>query len=114
MRTTSAYFIFVLLIMMPAMVHAYPLENTEFLRAAYCFHMSNAPRLEVDLSDTEKEQGQRRFFMALISRDLEFPQNEDYEKIQNKFIAWVVPRFRDESTDAALNWYRDNCVSSSE
>jgi hypothetical protein len=110
MITTRTCFTF-LLLMMPAIVRAYPLENTEFLKAAYCFHISSAPKLEVDLSNIEKEEGRHRFFEALLFRGLEFPQGENYEAIQNKFIAWVVPRFRNEPTDTALIWYRNNCLA---
>jgi hypothetical protein len=111
MNKISTCFIFIILIT-PAIAHAYPLGNTEFLKAAYCFHMSHAPRLEVDLSDTEKKEGQQRFFEALLSRNLEFPQGEDYEAIRRKFITWVAPRFRNEPTDSALIWYKGNCLSS--
>tara|TARA_B100000929_G_C15188158_1_gene311213 strand:- start:19 stop:360 length:342 start_codon:yes stop_codon:yes gene_type:complete len=110
MRLICVYILFFLLAV-PAIAQAYPLDDTGFLRPAYCFHMSKAPRLEVDLSNVEKEIGQQRFFEALLSRELEFPQGEDYEAIQRRFIAWVVPRFENESTDAALAWYKDSCLS---
>lgn len=110
MRIANAFFI-TMLLMVPAITQAYPLEDTQFLKAAYCFHMSKAPRLEVDLSEAEKEEGQKRFFEALRARNLKFPQGEDYEDILYKFMTWVVPRFRNEPTKAALAWYRKNCLS---
>lgn len=110
MRIANAFFIAMLLIA-PAITQAYPLEDTQFLKAAYCFHMSNAPRLEVDLSGAEKEEGQKRFFEALRARNLKFPQGEDYKDILYKFAAWVVPRFQNVPTKAALDWYRMNCLS---
>ena len=98
-------------LLMPSMVYAYPLEDPEFLKASYCFHMAKAPRLEVDLSKKEKQAGQNYFFSELSKRDLKFPQENEYKEIKLKFMQWVVPRFKNEATSAAIEWYQDECLS---
>ncbi|WP_170214824.1 hypothetical protein [Halomonas halmophila] len=103
--------ILLLCLLVPPMVYAYPLEDTEFLKAAYCFHMAKAPRLEVDLTEKEKQTGRNYFFSELNERGLHFPQKNEYNEIKLKFMQWVVPRFKNQTTSAAIVWYQVECLS---
>lgn len=62
----------------PTIASAYPLDDAAFLTSAYCYHMSKAPRFEVDLSQSEKESGAHQLFEELHARNLEFPKDEEY------------------------------------
>lgn len=101
---------FAALVGLPGAALSYPLDDTEFLKSAYCFQMAQSPRLEMDISAEEKEEGVRYFFSELHSRDLEFPSQAEYDEIQKKFIQWVVPRFHNEPTGEAIKWYKENCL----
>ncbi|WP_146010756.1 hypothetical protein [Halomonas heilongjiangensis] len=105
---------FATLVGLPGLALSYPLDDTGFLKSAYCFHMAQAPRLEMDLSAEEKEEGLRFFFSELHSRNLEFPSDTEHDEIQKKYIQWVVPRFRNEPTSEVLKWYKESCLNIAE
>ena len=92
-------------------VNKYPLESTEFLKSAYCWHMSLAPRLEIDLTDQEKRKGQDYFIITLVKMNLEFPQGNDYEKIKSKFATWAVNKFPGADQNEIIYWYKSTCLN---
>lgn len=90
--------------------YSYPLNDTDFLKGAYCFHMGQAPLLSVDLSTKEKESGQNKFFKILYANNLDFPAGKEYDEIRNAFMSWVTPTFKNKPTSEALSWYKENCI----
>ncbi|MAG66134.1 MAG: hypothetical protein CVV16_05765 [Gammaproteobacteria bacterium HGW-Gammaproteobacteria-6] len=101
------------LLLIASTANAYPLTDTDFLVGAYCFQMTDAPRLATDLSNEEKRFGQEAFFKVLHERELEFPDDSNYEKIRENFYAWVVNKFPGKGNAEALTWYRSNCLKNS-
>ncbi len=92
---------------------AYPMQDTDFLRSAYCYHLSLSPRMSVDLSNSDKKEGQEKFFEYLIDNNLDFPRDDKaYKDIQYKFAEWALGKFGKGVGDnkAIIDWYRANCV----
>ena len=89
----------------------YPMQDTDFLKSAYCFYLSESPRLSTDLSNSQKKAGEDKYFHYLIDHNLDLPRGEDAKAIKMTFIYWVMGNFGHSKNPEIVKWYISNCTT---